>query len=442
MKKSLIFILVILVSSCQDNVYDRLRNYIETLEIVDDHEHMRTPYDSVNFCLLNAINYFPGDLYSAGAPGFPEKQVGRCNMDSIWDQYAQYYAYCRATSYHDQFMNTLRILYDFDKAYLTKEDVLSIYDKMYINHYRNYPAWFKEVYQKGRFKTMVVDRYWDHFNTKIDTSYFSLVCNINSLVLMVGEAAENKKIDSNKGLLNLMNHDRLILKTLDDFIAVTDSVLDKFKASGAVCVKNTLAYSRSIDFEDIDYADAKAIYGKSVTLSDPDRKKLEDFVFHHIVQQSIKLEMPIQIHTGYLAGNNSRLDNGHPMKLLNLLIKYPEAKFILFHGGYPWVGDYAAIGKQFTNVYLDIVWLPQISKTAAIHGLHEILDAVPYNKLFWGGDVTNIDDAIGSLELGKEVVATVLAERVERGWITEDLARDIAKAIFYDNGVEMYQLKI
>ena len=238
-----------------------------------------------------------------------------------------------------------------------------------------------------------------------------------------------------------MNQEVLGMKSLDDYILLTDSVMAVFKAHGAVCIKNTLAYSRSIDFEDIDYAGARAIYDKSAPLNEQDKKKLEDFIFHHIVQQSIKLKMPVQIHTGYLAGNNSMLDNGHPMKLLNLLIKYPEARFILFHGGYPWVGDYTAIGKQFTNVYLDIVWLPQISKTAAIRGLHEILDAVPYNKLFWGGDVTNIDDAIGSLELGKEVVATVLAERVEKGWITEELARDIAKAIFYDNGVEMFQLK-
>ena len=33
------------------------------------------------------------------------------------------------------------------------------------------------------------------------------------------------------------------------------------------------------------------------------------------------------------------------MKLLESLIKYPEAKFILFHGGYPWTSDYVALGK-------------------------------------------------------------------------------------------------
>ena len=115
-----------------------------------------------------------------------------------------------------------------------------------------------------------------------------------------------------------------------------------------------------------------------------EKKHLQDFIFHHIIQQSIKLDLPVQIHTGYLAGNRGWLDNGQPMKLLNLFIKYPEAKFILFHGGYPWTSDYVALGKQFSNVYLDLVWLPQISKTEAIRTFHEMLDAVPYNKIYVG----------------------------------------------------------
>ncbi len=153
------------------------------------------------------------------------------------------------------------------------------------------------------------------------------------------------------------------------------------------------------------------------------------------------MDLPIQMHTGYLAGLGGRIDNGNPMKLINLFVEYPKAKFILFHGGYPWTGEFVALGKQFSNVYLDLVWLPQLSRTSAIRTLHEMLDAMPYNKILWGGDVARIDDAVGSLELGKEVVATVLSERVEKGWMPEDLAFDIAKHIFHDNAIELFHLK-
>jgi hypothetical protein len=287
---------------------------------------------------------------------------------------------------------------------------------------------------------MLLDQYWNHFNTRIDTAHFKLVCNIGTCVRLVSEAAENKKITSNKDLLKLMNQEALITKSLDDYVKIIDSVMTIFKRNGAVCIKNVLAYNRSLDFEDVDYSDAKKIFNKKAPLNEQEKKQLQDFIFHHIIRQSIKLDLPVQIHTGYLAGLSNRIDNGHPMKLVNLFIKYPRAKFILFHGGYPWTGDFVTLGKQFRNVYLDIVWLPQISKTTAIRTLHEMLDAVPYNKIMWGGDVNRIDDAVGSLELGKEVVATVLSERVEKGWMDEDLAFDIAKSIFHDNAIELYHL--
>lgn len=440
MKKYLLFLFALLFAACQQSSYDKIRNYLDTIEIVDTHEHIQVPGDSADFQYFNGVSYFPADMTSAGAPTFRELQENGFDADKLWEQFGSYYNYSRATSYHEQFMNTLRILYDYDKPYLVKEDIKSLYDRMLANNYRNYDEWFASVYKKGKFKTMILDQYWDHFNINIDTSYFKLVCSINTLVMLVGEAAENKKITSAKGLLQLLNSQELATENFDDYLSVVNSVLGIFKNNGAVCIKNTLAYSRTIYFEDVTYGVASSLFAKKGELDRTERKQLEDFIFHHIVKQSVELDMPIQIHTGYLAGNNSRLDNGQPMKLLNLFLKYPKARFSLFHGGYPWTGDFVAIGKNFTNVHLDLVWLPQISKTEAIRTLHEMLDAVPYNKMMWGGDVSWIEDSIGSLELGKEVVATVLAERVDRGWLTEELALEIAGRIFRDNAIDFFRL--
>jgi uncharacterized protein len=441
MKKHLFLISTLLLIACQESSYDKIKDYLDTIEIVDAHEHLQMPGDSAAFNFFNTISYFPADLASAGASTAYDQKNGSFNADTLWNRLGKYYNYSRATSYHEQFMNTLRILYDYDKPYLVKEDIKPLYDRMVINNYMNYPQWFDKVYHKEKFKTMIIDQYWNVFNPVVDTSYFSLVCNINNCVKLVSEAAGNKKITSDKNLLHLMQSNEIITPTLDDYTNLVDSVLSIFKNNGAVCLKNTLAYTRSLDFEEIPYSEAIAIFNKKSSLDWKEKKMLEDFVFHHIIQKSTEIDLPIQIHTGYLAGNNCRLDNGQPMKLLNILIKYPNAKFILFHGGFPWTNDYVALGKNFTNVYLDMVWLPQISKTEAIRIFHEILDCVPYNKIMWGGDVTRIDDTAGSLELGKEVVATVLAERIEKGWMTEDLAKEIAKSVFRDNAMALFRIK-
>ncbi len=86
--------------------------------------------------------------------------------------------------------------------------------------------------------------------------------------------------------------------------------------------------------------------------------------------------------------------------------------------------------------------LSQISREAAIRGLDEMLDTVPYNKFFWGGDCHFIEESAGSLIFGKDVVAQVLALRVERRLMTEDLAREVSRHIFRDNAIRFFKLRL
>ena len=90
---------------------------------------------------------------------------------------------------------------------------------------------------------------------------------------------------------------------------------------------------------------------------------------------------------------------------------------------------------------MDLVWLPQISREETIHALDEMFDCVPYNKFFWGGDCSFIEESTGSLEYGKEVVAEVLSKRVERGLLTEDVALDMVQRIFRENAIEVFNLE-
>ena len=76
-----------------------------------------------------------------------------------------------------------------------------------------------------------------------------------------------------------------------------------------------------------------------------------------------------------------------------------------------------------------------------MEALHEWLDAVPYNKFFWGGDCWSIEGAAGSLEYGRSVVAQVLAEKVEDGLMTEELACEVALGIFRRNAIEAFGLE-
>ena len=52
-----------------------------------------------------------------------------------------------------------------------------------------------------------------------------------------------------------------------------------------------------------------------------------------------------------------------------------------------------------------------------------------------------IEESTGSLEFAKDVVSEVLANRVERGLLTEDVALKIMDRLFRENAIEIFQLE-
>jgi hypothetical protein len=330
-------------------------------------------------------------------------------------------------------------LYGFSNLYFTKDNIAALSIRIEDN-YKDYKSWFDEAFHKAGFELMFVDQYWKPFNTELDDRYFALVFHINPLI---SESSRKPEKGTEPGsIYKEADNEGYEINNLDDYLEFCDYLFKKNIENKAVCLKNSQAYSRTLFYEDVPYKDARALYDKpSSRLTPAEAKKIEDFMFHWIIQKAIEYDLPIQIHTGYLAGNGNVLDNGQPIKLNNLFLRYPEAKFILFHGGFPWTGEYAALGKMFRNVYLDIVWLPQISREEAVHALDVMFDCVPYNKFFWGGDCGLIEESTGSLEYGKDVVSEVLANRVERGLLSEEVALDIVDRIFRENAIEVFKME-
>jgi len=447
----IIAIFVCFAQSCKRDIgtstYDRLKDYIDTIKVINTHEHQRKPPDyegtAYNFYTILANSYLNADLISAGAPEFDSDVIKQGDLDELWGMYGQYLNFSRNTTYYSHFLEGMRILYGFDEPYFTKSGIATLSEKIG-NNYVNQEDWYKKSVEKAGFDIMFLDQYWDNFNVDIDNRYFALVFNINSLVALISERSEMPPDDESILMdpFDLAEREGFSIKTLDDYLDFADHMVVKFLENGVVSLKNSLAYVRSIDYENIPYDEAKELFKKpSNTLTNLEKKKLQDFMFHWIIKKATEVELPIQIHTGYLAGNGNALENSMPTKLNNLFLTYPRARFVLFHGSYPWTSEFGALGKMFPNVYLDLVWLPQISREAAILALDEMLDCVPYNKFFWGGDCGLIEESTGSLEFAKDVVAHVLAARVERGLMTEEAAYDIALKIFRENALEFFDLE-
>jgi uncharacterized protein len=428
-----------------------LRDYIDTIKVVNAHEHQRWPPEfegrAVNFYMQLAYSYLYSDLVSAGAPAVDFSKpdaVLQGDLEALWKKYGPALEFSRNTSFYGVFLAGFKLLYGFPDSSFTEKNI-GVLSAQIAANYGHRTEWYEQAFRRAGFEIMLVDQYWNRFGTGLDNRNFALVLNIDPLVNGISErerlTAEGAPAENN--IFDRSEKEGKPIHSLDDYLAAADRLFKEFQEHNVVSLKNSLAYNRSLDFNQVPADVASTFFARpSGSLSGTEKKALQDFMFHWIVRKSIALGLPIQIHTGYLYGNGSVLENGRPMKLNNLFLEYPQARFVLFHGGYPWTGEFAALGKMFPNVFLDLVWLPEISREAAVRGLDEMLDTVPYNKFFWGGDCHFIEESAGALVFAKDVVSQVLATRVGRGLLTEDLARDIARHIFRDNAIRFFKLKL
>lgn len=445
LKRLLGFFLFALAAGCSgpdgsDAARSELRSRLAQIPVIDCHEHLR-PLDRlrgspVHFFTILSDSYLRADLVSAGAPPLTGEITREQGLDRLWEIYDPYLEFTRQTSYHLHLLKGFELLHGFRGPALTREHAAGL-SEILDRRYADPDAWFAEAVSKSGIELMFLDKHWDPWHPGVDSRYFRPVFNISALVSVISQR-ERMLTSTGRNPFTMLLDRGEDPRALQSYLNSAEILLSEFSAAGAVAVKNTLAYSRGLDFSRVSRERADLLFRRD-TLSEGEVKELQDFLVHWLIERSTSAGLPMQIHTGYLASNRGRLDGTNPMLLNPLLTAHPEARFVLFHGGYPWTGEATALAKMFPNVSLDLVWLPQISRVRARAALDEILDTVPWNKLFWGGDSHFIEETAGALEIARDVVADVLSERIQRGELTLEEAVTIGRGIFRDNALRYFQ---
>ena len=237
------------------------------------------------------------------------------------------------------------------------------------------------------------------------------------------------------------------IRTLAEMVDALGAHVHEQKRQGAVGLKIGMAYRRSLEVGDVAAGDAERVFARlrrtiRSAVSEDDRKLLEDYLLRREVEHCIDAGLVVAIHTGYQAGLHNDIRNARATLLWSLLKSYPEARFDLFHGSFPYVSDMTVLGKYFPNVSLNMCWMhimgPEISRRA----LAEWLDAVPVNKIFaFGGDYQAVEKIYGHLQLARADVAMVLADKVGQDRMTQAEALKVARLLFHDNPIRWYGLK-
>ncbi len=247
------------------------------------------------------------------------------------------------------------------------------------------------------------------------------------------------------------------IDTLDELVAALNKAIDMFQATGDLAaIKVGMAYQRDLAVSDPTHHEAEIAFNRirsrkvfwdgiqqgSGAADASAGRALGDYLFHRLIQRGRDDDLPIQIHTGYLAGNWGSLAGTKAMHLVPILEKYRTVRFDLFHASWPWTSEFGAIGKNYPNVWLDMCWAWTMNPYESERALAEWLDGVPYNKIFAYGADTGLPWCnMGYSLQAKLGIARVLETKIERGDVDQSTAEEIADHIMLRNGEEFFGLK-
>jgi len=426
-------------ASAQDTrdtaTYHRIKTALDATAAIDTHDHLR-PFEQI--------------------PGFVETERGRgMTLQSLWRN--SYYTWfnpltpwtdgmafrdwwarakhdfddARATSFYRYQLPAFQDLYGVDFDRISDEQAADL-DKRIFENYRD-PKWlYKIITERANIELMFNDPYWARLDLKTHYPFEVLVFNVTTLVKGFHASEFAQKFDDPYWFAH---EHGLKIESLDDYLAVLDRLFETARERGAACLKTTLAYERTLRFDNVPKSRAEAAFGKRRADLTPEQvEEFEDFIMWRLVELSAKYEMPFQIHTG-----QARIQGSNPMLLVDLIEANPRTKFILFHGGFPWVGETGVIVMRHSrHVWIDSVWMPTLSYTMAKRAFHEWLEVMPSDHIMWGADCTHAEGIYGATEFTRRCLAEVLAEKVDRGELLEEHALRIGRQILRDNALKLF----
>ncbi len=397
----------------------RLQAQIQQLPIISTHEHLLPESERLEqtpdfFTLVS--HYLGNDLTSAGMPAAPRS----------WADFEPWWRHAQHTGYAHAFKIAAKDIYGIDP--ISEKGIAVINAKMAA---ANKPGLYQSILKdKARIEYSVLDDYWHGDPVRPDPRFFVLARKMDwfssvrqSSDMRRMEEVTGVSITSLSGLKNAL--ERRFQQSLDQ---------------GMVTLKTTLAYSRSLHFAVASEADAQADFDLVMRGPQPQPpRRLSDYMFHHALSLAQDRSLPIQVHTGLQAGNSNTLENSRPTLLNNLFARYPKVTFDLFHIGWPWPSETAALAKMFQNVTVDFCWMWVISPTAARRALHEMLDSVPANKLLgFGGDYRYVELSYAHSRMARAGITRVLSEKVQEGFCSETEALSLARLILHDNAARLF----
>ncbi|MCG9128149.1 amidohydrolase family protein [Candidatus Poribacteria bacterium] len=415
-----------------------LAHHIQSIPLVDTHEHMRRENDWVENGpdILQDLfgNYVPADLNTAGAT----QEAMRNLMDASKDIESRFEGIRNAweatqfTGYGEAVSLIAKHIYGLDE--LTGKSLAEAQEKV------------KRIQTPGKRYEILHDiANLDH----IQTDDFSWNCDPDSSGLdfflydLSWANFCNGQIDVNS-IQGEVGIEVIDLSTLKSSM---DALFDKH-GPNAIAVKSQHAYNRTLNWIERSDEEASAALQKVLTKTNEEidaetRLCLGDWCWAKGVELTIQHHLPFKIHTGYYAGNDRMPVNRIPSgNMCALFARYLDAKFVLMHISYPYNDELVALAKHYRNIWVDFCWAWSIDPYSSRDFLRRCIHAVPSNKLFaFGGDTGWPTSAMAYAIQARNEITRALEAEIDDGYMTEKQAMEFADRIMHKNQYECFDIE-
>lgn len=413
-----------------------LRRIISNIPVIDTHEH----YTGQTTSLDNVFSLFNGYDYSEFlSSSFSEDEKENCfklindqtlSFDEKYEIFAPLYKRTQHTGYLRGTKRGLKEVYGIDD--INKESLASLSTPL-MN--RN-----QEMYEFLR------DKY------KIKETIVDCVSSSTFIDIIEGRLPYTKNckfaftlpdfhthVHCRDDIVKLQKYLGRSITCLDDYMEAFENLLKKAVEFGIVCIKDQSAYNRKIDFGFPSKAQAENVFMKLISnkykiYGTDETKDFSDWFINQVFRLAAKYHIPVQSHTGHMARIHDEIEKTNAIHLQRVLNVHTDVKFSLFHGNWPYMNEYLFLGKNNSNVYLDLCWVQCIDPLYTIELIKRAINCLPQNKLMaFGGDTTYIELTIGYLELARDNVTLALEQLINQGFIDIKQAESLAWDMFYNN---------
>ena len=413
-----------------------LRQYLDTIPIIETHEHyasFQEERDPMAFLLTNY--YYYSDYISSGGE---ENGITGSSVREKYGRFIQLFRKSNKTAYARCMLEGLRQCCGIDslesfedikalEAVLQKRDAASyagIMEKLKIR------AKIVDIYELPVFMSYVE-------GTRTDQSKY---CRFAFPL----PAFHN--VHTRADLAVFQKYLGRTITCLDDYLESFDNFLLKCIDFGIVCFKDQSAYRRDIAYGNPDRAAAEKAFNEIIfnprdVFGDDRVRPLDDWLFQYAMRKAAQHKLPVQIHTGHMAGIRNEIAKTNAAHLIPTIELNEDVRFDLFHGNWPYMDEYLFMGKNYPNVYLNLCWVQSIDPVYCVELMKRAVMTVPHSKIFaFGGDTGMAEWVAGYLSLAKDNTAIALSELADSGWLSPDEAKQIALDWFFNNPNSFFNL--